>query len=259
MMAENILRKLVSNSQTAIDDGVYDIDMKLQKSSKDFLQIIKTNNHATLLAEIKFSSPSLGKIRALSNAASIAKQMISGGAKALSVLTQPHMFNGSPEYFMQVRQAVDVPLLMKDIMIDTVQIDAAEKMGADYMLVIQSLFDQGFLKDIDEFIKYGHKKGLKTLLEVHTKQEFQNALKTESDIIGINNRNLDTLEIDLKTTETVLEGYKKTRPILSESGIETPKDIQYLKKCGADAFLIGSSLMKSDNIKEHVRKLVNAY
>jgi indole-3-glycerol phosphate synthase len=258
-MVENILKRLVNNSQTAIDDGVYDVDVKLQKSSKDFVQIIKSNNHATLLTEVKFSSPSLGKIRTLSDPVSIAKQMIAGGAKALSILTQPHMFNGSPEYFIQVRQAVDVPLLMKDIMIDTVQIDAAEKIGADYMLVIQSLFDHGFLKDIDGFIKYGHKKGLKILLEVHTKQEFQNALKTESDLIGINNRNLDTLEIDLKTTERVLEGYKKTRPILSESGIETPADIQYLKKCGADAFLIGSSIMKSDNIKEHVRKLVNAY
>jgi len=258
-MVENILRKLVNNSQTAIDDGVYDVDVKLQKSRIDFLQIIKSNNHATLLTEVKFSSPSLGKIRTLSDPVSLAKQMIAGGAKALSVLTQPHMFNGSPEYFMQVRQAVNVPLLMKDIMIDTIQIDAAEKIGADYMLVIQSLFDQGFLKDIDEFIKYGHKKGLKVLLEVHTKQEFQNALKTESDLIGINNRNLDTLEIDLKTTERVLEGYKKTRPILSESGIETPEDIQYLKKCGANAFLIGSSIMKSDNIEEYVRKLVNAY
>ena len=259
MMVENILRRLVNNSQTAIDDGVYDVDVKLQKSSKDFIQIIKSNNHATLLTEVKFSSPSLGKIRTLSDPVSIAKQMIAGGSKALSILTQPHMFNGLPEYFIQVRQAVDVPLLMKDIMIDTIQIDAAEKIGADYMLVIQSLFDQGFLKDIDEFIKYGHKKGLKILLEVHTKQEFQNALKTESDLIGINNRNLDTLEIDLKTTERVLEGYKKTRPILSESGIETPADIQYLKKCGADAFLIGSSIMKSDNIEERVRKLVNAY
>ena len=259
MMAENILRKLVNNSQTAIDDGVYDVDIKLQRSENDLLQIIKSNKHATLLTEVKFSSPSLGKIRTLSDPINIAKQMIAGGSKALSVLTQPHMFNGSPQYFIQIRQALDVPLLMKDIMIDTVQIDAAEKIGADYILVIQSLFDQGFLKDIDEFIKYGHKKGLKVLLEVHTKQEFQNALKTESDLIGINNRNLDTLEIDLKTTESLLEGYKKTRLIISESGVETPGDIQYLKKCGADAFLVGSSIMKSDNIEEHVRKLVNSY
>lgn len=258
-MAENILRKLVNNSQIAIDDGVYDVEGDLQKSNKDFIQIIKTNQHATLLTEIKFSSPSLGKIRTLTDPVIIANQMIAGGSKALSVLTQPHLFNGSPEYFMKIRQSVDVPMLMKDIMIDKVQIDAAKKIGADFMLVIQSLFDQGFLKDIDEFIDYGHKQGLEILLEVHTKQEFQNALMTEADLIGINNRNLDTLEIDLRTTEKTLQGYEKSRLILSESGIETPEDIQYLKKCGADAFLIGSSIMKSDNIEEQVRRLVNAY
>jgi indole-3-glycerol phosphate synthase len=258
-MVENILRKLVNNSQMAIDDGVYEIDVNLQKSTKDFKQIIKTNPHATLLTEIKFSSPSLGKIRTLADPVSIASQMIAGGSKALSVLTQPHLFNGSPEYFMKVRQAVDVPMLMKDIMIDKVQIDAARKIGADYMLLIQSLFDQRFLSDIDEFIDYGQRQGLEILLEVHTKQEFQNALNTNADLIGINNRNLDTLEIDLKVTENILSGFEKTRPILSESGISNPEDIQYLKKCGADAFLIGSSIMKSDNIEEQVKKLVNAY
>ena len=258
-MAENILRKLINNSQIAIDDGIYDIDLNLQKSNKDFVQIIKTNPHATLLTEVKFASPSLGKIRTLTDPASIAKQMIAGGSKALSVLTQPHLFHGSPEYFIKVRQSVDVPLLMKDIMIDKIQIDAAKKIGADYMLVIQSLFDQGYLKEIDEFIDYGHKQGLEILLEVHTKEEFQNALKTEADIIGINNRNLDTLEIDLKTTEVILEGYEKSRIILSESGINTTEDVQYLKKCGADAFLIGSSIMKSNNIEEQVKKLVNSY
>jgi indole-3-glycerol phosphate synthase len=258
-MAENILKKLVNNSQIAIDDGVYDVDVNLQKSNKDFKQIITSNPHATLLTEVKFSSPSLGKIRTIGNPSSIAKQMITGGSKALSVLTQPHLFNGSPEYFIQVRKAVDVPLLMKDIMIDKIQIDTAKKIGADYMLVIQSLFDQKFLTDIDEFIDYGHKQGLNILLEVHTKKEFQNALKTKADIIGINNRNLDTLEIDLKTTELVLSDYDDSRLILSESGISTSEDIRYLKKCGADAFLIGSSIMKSDNIEEQVRKLVNSY
>jgi len=258
-MAENILKRLVNNSQAAIDDGTYEIDANLDKSSKDLTQIIKNNPHPTLLTEIKFASPSLGKIRTLTDPASIAKQMIAGGSKALSVLTQPNLFHGSPEYFMKVRDAVDVPLLMKDIMIENIQIDAAEKMGADYILLIQSLFDQGFLKEIEEFIEYAHKKELKILLEVHTKQEFHNALKTKADLIGINNRNLDTLEINLKTTEIVLDGYEKQRLILSESGIETVNDIQYLKKCGADAFLVGSSIMKSDNIEEQVRKLVSAY
>jgi len=259
MMAENILKRLVINSQAAIDEGTYEIDANLQKSNKDLIQIIKNNPHPTLLTEIKFASPSLGKIRTLTDPVSIANKMVNGGSKALSILTQPNLFHGSPEYFMKVREAVDIPLLMKDIMIENVQIDAAEKMGADYILLIQSLFDQGFLKDIDEFIEYAHKKELKILLEVHTKQEFENALKSKADLIGVNNRNLDTLEIDLKTTEKVLDGYDKSRPILSESGIETVEDIQYLKKSGADAFLVGSSIMKSDNIEEQVRKLVKAF
>jgi len=258
-MAENILKRLVNNSQMAIDDGTYDVECDLQQSNKDFLQIIKTHTHATLLTEIKFSSPSLGKIKTPSDPVGIAKKMIAGGSKALSILTQPHLFNGSPQYFMKVRQSVDVPLLMKDIMIDMVQIDTAKKIGADYILLIQSLFDQNYLQEIDKFVSYAHKKGLQVLVEVHTKKEFENALNTEADLIGVNNRNLDTLEINLDTTKKVLEGFEKTRPILSESGIDTPEDIQYLKKCGADAFLIGSSIMKSNNIEEQVKKLVNAY
>lgn len=258
-MAENILRKLVNNSRAAIDDGVYEVDCNLKQSTKDFLHIIRTGSHATLLAEIKFASPSLGKIRTLSDPASVARQMITGGARALSVLTQPNLFHGKPEYLIKVREAVNVPLLMKDIMIDRVQIDAAQKMGADFVLVIQSLFDQGYLKEIDEFISYGHNKGLNVLLEVHTKQEFQNALGTEADLIGINNRNLDTLEIDLSTTKTLLSGYEKTRPIISESGVETPEDIRYLQRCGADAFLVGSSIMKTNDIKAHVQRLVSAF
>ena len=258
-MAKNILKKLVFNSEMAISDGVYEVDVNLNRSTSDFIQTIKTNLHPTLLTEIKFSSPSLGNIKTPANPVNIANQMITAGARALSILTQPHLFNGSPEYFVKVRQAVNIPLLMKDIMIDKIQIDAAKKIGADYILLIQSLFDQGFLKEIDEFIDYGHKNGLEILLEVHTKKEFENALKTEADLIGINNRNLDTLEIDLDTTKKVLEGYEKTRPIISESGIETAEDIRYLKKCGADAFLIGSSIMKSDNIGEQVKELVKAY
>jgi len=256
---DHILKKLVNNSQIAIDDGTYEITNQMQKSNQDLIHLIKTHSHAPLITEVKFASPSLGKIRTITDPASIAKSMISGGAQALSVLTQPNLFHGSLDYFIKVRGVVDVPMLMKDIMIDKVQIDAGVKIGADYILLIQSLFDHGYLKEIDEFVDYGQKKGLQILIEVHTKQEFQNALQTKADLIGINNRNLDTLEIDLKTTENILDGIEKSRLILSESGIKTPEDIQYLKKCGADAFLVGSSIMKSDNIAEMVRGLVNAY
>lgn len=258
-MAENILKKLVENSKRAIDDGVYEINEQLGKSNYDFIDIINTNSHPTLLTEVKFSSPSLGKIRTISDPLKIAKQMIDGGSRALSVLTQPHLFNGSPEFFMAIRREVKVPMLMKDIVVDKIQIEAGRKIGADFMLLIQSLFDKKFLDDIDEFVEFGHKNGLKVLLEVHTLEEFNNALKTNADLIGINNRNLDTLEIDLTTTEKILKNFDSSRPIISESGIESPEHIKFLKESGASAFLIGSSIMKSQNIEEHVKKLANAY
>lgn len=254
----NTLKKLVDNSRQAITEGTYEISESLQKSNIDLIQSIKSNPHASLITEIKFSSPSLGKIRQKSNPVQIAQDMVDGGAQALSVLTQPYLFEGSPNYFMQIRRQIKIPMLMKDIIIDKIQIDAAKKIGADYMLLIQSLFDQGYLKDIDEFIEYGHKQGLKVLVEAHTKSEFVNSLNTQADLVGINNRNLDTLQIDINTTKNILDGYHNDRIIVSESGIEGPLDIQFLKKCGAGAFLIGSSIMKSENIKESVQSLVNA-
>ncbi|NDF25076.1 MAG: indole-3-glycerol-phosphate synthase [Thaumarchaeota archaeon] len=252
------LQKLFDNSHKAIKDRTYEISESIQKSSTDLIQSIQENKHASLITEVKFSSPSLGKIRQKSDPVQIAQAMVDGGAKALSVLTQPYLFEGSPQYFMNIRKQVKIPMLMKDIIVDKVQIDAARKIGADYMLLIQSLFDQNFLKDIDEFIDYGHKNGLKVLIEAHTKSEFANSLNTEADLIGINNRNLDTLKIDINTTKALLENNPQSRIIVSESGIESPQDIKFLKQCGAGAFLIGSSIMKSENIKESVRSLVNA-
>ncbi len=224
----------------------------------DLVDLIKNNKHASIIAEVKFASPSLGKIRATTDPISIANSMIKGGAIGLSVLTQPYLFDGSPEFFSKIRQNVNVPLLMKDVIIDKIQIDAAQKLGADYILLIESLFDKKYLKEIDEYVDYAHKKNLKVLIESHTKAEFERSLKTNADLIGINNRNLDTLEIDIKTTKIVLDGFDKSRMILSESGIESPKDIQFLHECGASAFLVGSSIMRSDNIEAFVSQLVNA-
>ena len=255
---KNVLEKLVINSRKAIDDGIYDITETLPKSEIDLEESIRNNVHASLITEIKFSSPAEGDIRQISDPLQIAEAMISGGAKALSVLTQPYLFHGSPEYFIKIRKNVKIPLLMKDIMIDKIQIDAAKKMGADYFLLIQALFDNDFVSEIDELIDYGHKNGLKILLESHTKAEFDNAIKTNADIIGINNRNLDTLKINLDTTKQILENYQVPKIILSESGIKSAEDVRFLRDCGADAFLIGTSIMKSSDIQNSVSKLVNA-
>ena len=230
----------------------------MPKSEINLQESIKNSSHASIITEIKFSSPAEGNIRQISDPLQIAESMISGGAKALSILTQPYLFNGSPEYFIKIRKNVKIPLLMKDVMIDKIQIDAAKKMGADYFLLIQALFDNGFVDDIDGLIDYGHKCDLKILLESHTKTEFENALKTDADIIGINNRNLDTLEINLATTQQILENFQKSKIILTESGIKSADDVKFLRDCGADAFLIGTSIMKSSDIQKSVSELVNA-
>lgn len=253
---KDMLEKLANNSQKAISDGTYEISYKNSKSEKDLIKQIRDNKHASLITEVKFSSPSLGNIREVSDPVTIAKQMVDGGAIGLSVLTQPYLFNGSPDYFTKIRKSVKVPLLMKDIVVDKSQIDAAEKLGADMVLLIQAIFDKKFAKDIDEFVSYAHKKKLLVLLESHTKKEFSDSAKTKADILGINNRNLDTLEIDLETTKSILKDRDEKRIIISESGVESPKDIQFLKKCGADAFLVGSSIMKSKDIKGLVSELV---
>ena len=253
---KDMLKKLANNSQKAISDGTYEISYKNSKSEKDLIKQIRGNKHASLITEVKFSSPSLGNIREVSDPVMIANQMVDGGAVGLSVLTQPYLFNGSPDYFTKIRKSVKVPLLMKDIVVDKSQIDAAEKLGADMVLLIQAIFDKKFAKDIDEFVSYAHKKKLLVLLESHTKKEFSDSAKTQADILGINNRNLDTLEIDLETTKSILKDRDEKRIIISESGVESPKDIQFLRKCGADAFLVGSSIMKSKDIKGLVSELV---
>ena len=255
---ENILEKLVNNSRKAINDGVYDIKESLPNSGIDLGDVITKSQHAPLITEVKFSSPALGNIRKISDPIEIAIQMVNGGASALSVLTQPYLFDGSPEFFMKVRKVVEIPMLMKDITIDKIQIDAAKKIGADYFLLIQSLFDKKMILEMDELIDYGHKNGVKVVVEAHTSEEFENACKTNADIVGINNRNLDTLKIDLNTTKNILEKSKPSKIIISESGIESKDDIRFLHKCGARGYLIGTAIMKNENIEQTVRGLVNS-
>ena len=234
------------------------ISESLTNSRIDLGETIINSQHAPLITEVKFSSPALGNIRKVSDPVDIALKMVNGGASALSVLTQPFLFDGSPELFMKVRRVVKIPMLMKDITIDKIQIDAAKKIGADYFLLIQSLFDKKIVPEMDELIEYGHKNGLKVIVEAHTSKEFENACKTNTDIVGINNRNLDTLKIDLNTTKSILEKSDSSKIVISESGIESQDDIRFLHKCGAKGYLIGTAIMKNNNIEQTVRGLVNS-
>jgi indole-3-glycerol phosphate synthase len=213
-----------------------------------------------VITEIKSASPSAGVIRRNVKSALVAKSMEKGGATALSVLTEPKQFDGSLEALAQAREAVSLPILMKDIIVNPVQIHAASRIGADAVLLIKTLFDRGYSeKSLDQMISGAHLLGLEVLLETHTASEFRSALKTEADLIGINNRNLATLRVDLNTTKKILaEVNPDDKLVVSESGIKNPADICFLRESGACAFLIGAAIMSSDNIEEKVTEFVNA-
>ncbi|MEM0010618.1 MAG: indole-3-glycerol-phosphate synthase [Candidatus Bathyarchaeia archaeon] len=221
-------------------------------------------NKAPIISEIKFASPSLGLLRPPSDITSIARRMIEAGAIGLSILTEPVYFSGSLQNLLNARAAVEAPILMKDIIVSLEQIRAARDMGADAILLIVALFERGYCEtSLDEMIRYAHNYGLEVLLETHTVKEFRAALSSDADMIGINNRDLKTLKIDLNVTKRLLENFDKSeandRPIISESGIRSPEDIRFLKRCGADGFLVGSSIMTAGDIGDFIFRLVNAY
>jgi indole-3-glycerol phosphate synthase len=260
LQPETNLKRLVDNSFKAINDGAYDTNLSFTHDALSLKRAILECPHAPLIAEIKFASPSSGKIRSKSSPSDIARIMVSSGAIALSVLTQPYLFDGSIDYLARIRKQVNVPLLMKDIVVSRVQIDAGKKAGADCVLLIKSIFDRNLAEESLESLKvYATNSGLGTLVEVHEEGEYEEVLKARHEIIGINNRNLDNLRVDPGTTEKLISLHGKARSlIVTESGISTPSDIQRFRKVGADAFLVGTSIMKSGDIGSKVKELYDA-
>ena len=254
------IKRLVDNSFKAIDEGAYETTHSFTHDAISIKKAITLCPHSPLITEMKFSSPSQGKIRNKAPPAEIATTMIESGAIGLSVLTQPYLFDGSIEYLATIRKAVSVPLLMKDITVSTVQIDAAKKAGADCILLIKTVFDQNLAEEsMEKLAEYAKKKGLQVLVEVHTEQEFGEVIKAKYSLVGINNRNLDNLKVDIANTERLLKKCAKGKSlIVSESGISKPSDIQYLKKVGADAFLVGTSIMETGDIGAQVAQLYNS-
>jgi indole-3-glycerol phosphate synthase len=266
-----MIKKLVENSFKSIDEGLYNIK-NFNFSHETFSlkrKIIEyqTKQQIPIISEIKFSSPSKGIILNRKNGDTdlldISKEMILGGAAGLSVLTQKYLFNGSIDNFVIIRRNTPNPMLMKDIIVSEIQLDCAKNIGADYILLIMNIFDKNLAEgDLDKFTEYAHRKGLNILYEVHDENEFKDILKFnlgKNDLIGINNRNLDNLEIDIQVTEKLLKKFDKGKNfIVSESGISTSNQIKQLRNAGADAFLIGTSIMeKGGDISNKVKELVN--
>lgn len=247
----DMLEKLVRNSQRALDEGAYRERHGL-RGSRSMAAALGT---PSIIAEMKFASPSAGRI-ASGDPARVASAMAGAGAGAISVLTQPHLFCGSVSNLAAARRAVDVPLLMKDVVIDGEQIDAGASAGADCVLLIQAVFDSGLAGGMEELIEHGHKRGLDVLLEVHTREEMARASGTRADIIGINSRDLGTLRIDRGAFCRLARGFSG-RPLVAESGVRTPADVRRLRACGADALLVGTSVMSGD-VGGRVSELVGA-
>lgn len=267
------LERLVDVARSAVRSGHYEFGFTIHHSRiismRDAILSCRRSSKNAIIAEVKFASPSMGRIRNYTNPQTIARDMVDAGAIALSVLTQPNYFNGSIEYLMNVRVAVDVPLLMKDVIVSREQVDAAYRAGADCILLISSIYAEGLADDTLEYmIDRAHAYGLEVILEVHDEDEFDQALKSDADMIGINNRDLKSMNVDVSNTARVLDKYKDdndeatttttNKPIISESGISSVEHIRYLKQYKVDAFLIGTSIMVSDNIKSKVRELVMA-
>jgi len=252
---------LVRDVKKSIDKGYYEVTVQSTTTFVSLKKAILECKHAPIIAEVKVASPSLGVIRENADVEKIAMAMQNGGATGISVLTEPKHFKGSLSSFIKIRERVKLPLIMKDVIISKTQLEAASRNGANAVLLIEALFKRGYCEcDIHSMIAYAHSRNLEVLLEAHTEDEFLLALNTDADLIGINNRNLETLKVNLETTKGILQKIDSPEKIIvSESGIKTPTDIRFLHEQGVHAFLIGSAIMASNDIEKKVREFVSAY
>lgn len=208
----------------------------------------------SIIAEIKKASPSKGDIRPDANIVDIAGEYINNGASVISVLTETDYFKGSIEYLKEIRQKYpDSILLRKDFIIDSYQIYEAKFCGADMILLILAL--TGFEKT-SELIKIAKELGLETLVEVHSEEEMQQTLKLDTNFIGVNNRNLKTLEVSLDVSRNLAKYINDSKIFVCESGLKTSDEIKEMTKLGYKGVLIGSHFMEMESPGNELKKLI---
>ncbi len=257
-----ILDDIIANKQKEVGS------LKKRLSGKDPRQLIKglpkprnflnafKKGKFSLIAEVKKASPSAGVIRKDFDPITLAKTYEECGASAISVLTDEKYFQGKLEYLKAAKDSTTIPILRKDFIIDEAQIYESRIAGADAVLLIVRVLDDSKLA---KMLKLAEELGMQALVEVHNAKELERALKTQAKIIGINNRDLDSLQIDLQNTPRLVQQFPKLkeRIVISESGIKTKEDILLLKKAGVDGILMGQTLLKSDNIPDKVNELLS--
>lgn len=256
----DFLDVLARDAMTTVAGGYYEDTAKAAYEPSSLKSAILQSPRAPVIAEIKGSSPSAGVVKQGLEAETVALAMARGGAAGISVLTEPKHFNGSLSNLAKAREAVRLPILMKDIILNPSQLDAAERIGANAVLLIQAIFDRNYgALGVSEMIEEAHSRGLEVLLETHDEHEFRRALKSDTDLVGINNRNLATLKVDLDVTKRILRNASLNgKVVVSESGIKNAADVRFLRECGANAFLIGSAIMGVDDVEAKVREFTNA-
>ncbi len=248
----------VRHQKTIISDIELKRSIEDQTKPRGFIRTLRQKQHENtygLIAEIKKASPSKGLIRSDFNPATLAEQYQKGGACCLSVLTDIPYFQGHDSYIKSVRDQVNLPVLRKDFMIDLYQITESRALGADCILIIMAaLSDQ----QAHELTEHAQQLGMDVLVEVHNEAELQRALSLNTEMVGINNRNLKTLEIDLATTEKLSVHVPKDRLLVAESGLYQHSDLSRMAKTGATTFLIGESLMRQTDVTLATRTILGS-
>ena len=214
------------------------------KDVKSALKATEENPYR-IIAEVKKASPSKGVIREDFDPMVIAQAYEKGGADSLSILTEPHFFQGDKEYLGMVRRYVSIPLLRKDFIVDKYQLVEALAFGADYVLLIAMALSR---KELKELYNYARHLGLDVLVEVHNKTDLVKAIFAGAEIIGINHRNLESFEMDMRLTEKLIPLIPNGKIIVAESGINDHDTVVEISKMGADAFLVGEHFMRQDDI-----------
>lgn len=206
----------------------------------------------SFICEVKKASPSKGLIAEDFPYLQIAKEYEAAGASAISVLTEPEFFQGSNDYLSQIKQAVSVPVLRKDFTVDEYQIYEAKVLGADAVLLICALLNTDVLA---QYLAVCNQLGMSALVEAHTENELQSALQAGARVIGVNNRNLKTFEVDISTCTKLRALVPQNIAFVAESGIKTPQQVAALKRANVNAVLIGETLMRSSDKKAELNRL----